>query len=438
MEARSAVDDAVLGREAWSVLDANWTGSATVPAPGLYPHQWNWDSTFVAIGLARWDTRRAGTELLSLLAGQWRTGMVPHIVFHPGHTEVYFPGPSIWRSQEHPAAPNGVLTSGLTQPPMQAMAAWWVWRHAADRDEAVALVRRLYPMLAAQHEYLATVRDLGGGGLAAIVHPWESGMDDSPVWDAPLEALAPVRYAYRRAELPDRHPDSHHDRYVWLAMRYRDSGYDGTYLRDDHPFAVEDPMFNGIWLASCQALAELAPLAGADPGPHREAAERIRSGLLERLWVNDLFHVRDLRSGRLSPVCTVGSFGPMLDPELPADRVAKMVGVLESPRFMGAAGYPVPSCEIRSPQFDRSRYWRGPSWVNTNWLLRRAAAVHGMTGLVRLLGTCTLRLVRQAGFRECFDPFDGSGRGSRDFSWSAALTLDLLADNVENWHPPHG
>lgn len=68
--------------------------------------------------------------------------------------------------------------------------------------------------------------------------------------------------------------------------------------------------------------------------------------------------------------------------------------------------------------------------MNTNWLLRQALAVHGLTEMVSLLGTATLRMVRQAGFRECFDPFDGSGRGGRDFSWSAALTLDLLTDNV--------
>ncbi|MFC3981705.1 MGH1-like glycoside hydrolase domain-containing protein [Streptosporangium jomthongense] len=423
MEGRTAVDDVALGREAWSVLDANRAGAVTVPAPGLYPHQWNWDSTFVAIGVSRCDTRRAGTELLSLLAGQWHTGMVPHIVFNRGLADAYFPGPSVWRSGEHPAAPNGVPTSGLTQPPLHALATWWMWRHARNREEARGLVRRLYPMLVAQHDYLATARDLGGGGLAAIVHPWESGMDDSPVWDGPLDAVTQASGAHGEEPFPDR--------YVWLAQRYRDSGYDPAYLRAEHPFAVEDPLFNGIWLASCQALAELAPLAGADPAPHREAAERIRAGLLERLWGGEAFHALDLRSGRLSPMCTVGAFGPMLDPGLPADRVAKLVGVLESARFMGAAGYPVPSCEIRATQFDRSRYWRGPSWVNTNWLLRRAAAVHGLDGLARLLGVCTLRLVRQAGFRECFDPFDGSGRGSRDFSWSAALTLDLLADNVE-------
>ncbi|MGV9597347.1 MGH1-like glycoside hydrolase domain-containing protein [Streptosporangium sandarakinum] len=435
MEARPALDNGALGREAWAVLGANRTGSCTVPAPGLYPHQWNWDAAFVVAGLARWDTRRAGTELLSLMEGRWRTGMVPHIVFHPSHAshhshaETYFPGPSFWRSRDRPEAPNRVSTSGLTQPPSQALALWWVWRHATDRDEAAALVRLVYPMLVAQHDHLAATRDLGGGGLAAIVHPWESGMDDSPVWDAPLDALPPLRPAYHGREWSGEAQTGHHDRYVWLAARYRDSGYDPAYLRD-HPFAVEDPMFNGIWLASCEALAELAPVAGADPAPHREAAERIRTALQDRLWLDGLFHARDLRAGRLSPVCAVGSFGPLLDPGLPSDLMATLVGVLESPRFMGAAGYPVPSCEIRSPQFDRSRYWRGPSWVITNWLLLRAADAHGRTELARLLAAGTLRLVRQAGFRECFDPFDGSGRGSRDFSASAALTLDLLADSV--------
>ncbi|MFI6812363.1 amylo-alpha-1,6-glucosidase [Nonomuraea sp. NPDC050328] len=424
MEGRPAVDDVALEREALSVLESNWTGTATVPAPGLYPHQWSWDSAFVAIGLARHRPERAKAELMSLLRGQWANGMLPHIVFHT--PEVYFPGPSVWRSQDQAEAPHAVLTSGLTAPPLHALAVWWLWRHTGDE----AFVRRVFPALAAQHRYLATARDLGGSGLAAIVHPWESGMDDSPAWDEPLAALPEIRYGYRNIDLEERHPDSAHDRYVWLALRYRNAGYGAGYLRDEHPFAVEDPMFNGIWLAASVALAELAPLAGADPAPHADQADRIRAALAERLW-DGCFHARDLRGDRLVPVCTVGSFGPLLDPHLPAERVGAMIEVLESARFMGATGYPVPSCEIRAGQFDRTRYWRGPSWVNTNWLLRHAAGVHGLQQLAQLLTTGTLRLVRQAGFRECFDPFDGSGRGCRDFSWSAALTLDLLADTVD-------
>jgi glycogen debranching enzyme len=423
MEARPAVDDAALGREALSVLESNWTGTATVPAPGLYPHQWSWDSAFVVIGLSRHRPERARAELLGLLRGQWATGMLPHIVFHT--PQAYFPGPSVWRSHDHEAAPR-VLTSGLTSPPLHGFALWWHYRHTGD----AAFVRRAFPAVAAQHAYLSRARDLGGAGLAAIVHPWESGMDDSPAWDDALAAVPEIRYGYRNGDLDERHPGSDHERYVALALSYRNAGYRPEHLRDEHPFAIEDPMFNGIWLASCQAMAELAPVAGADPVPHAEQAERIRRALLDRLW-DGCFYARDLRAGQLIRTCTVGSFGPLLDPGLPSEHVAAAVEVLESARFMGATGYPVPSCEIRAPQFDRTRYWRGPSWVNTNWLLRRAAGVHALDGLGRQLASGTLRLVRQAGFRECFDPFDGSGRGCRDFSWSAALTLDLLADTFE-------
>ncbi|RJL21452.1 MGH1-like glycoside hydrolase domain-containing protein [Bailinhaonella thermotolerans] len=421
MEARQGLDDAALGRDALAVLDANWTGRATMPAPGIYPHQWSWDSALVALGLARSSPARARRELLGLFRGQWASGMVPHIVFNPAYDRAYFPGPEVWRSHEHAGAPRGVATSALTQPPLHAFAVWWSWRHGrGDREDARRFVRRMWPLLAAQHAHLAATRDLGGAGLAAIVHPWESGMDDSPAWDAPLAAVP--------AGGRPHHARSPHERYVWLALGYRESGYADGYLRDEHPFAVEDPVFNAAWLASSAALADLAPVAGADPRPYAEAAERIRAALIDRLWsAPGFFAARDLRTGRKIPVLTVGGFCPLLDPGLPSAYVNTAVEVLQSPRFIGASGYPVPSCDTRTPEFDRSRYWRGPSWAGTNWLLWRAAVVHGQPVLADLLAASTLRLVRQSGFRECFDPFDGTGRGCRDFSCTAALTLDLLA-----------
>jgi glycogen debranching enzyme len=86
----------------------------------------------------------------------------------------------------------------------------------------------------------------------------------------------------------------------------------------------------------------------------------------------------------------------------------------------------VPTCDIQSAAFSRDGYWRGPTWVNTNWLIWSGATLQGLTVIADLLYGSTLRLIRQSGFREYFDPFDGTGRGSHDFSWSAALVLDLL------------
>src|SRR5262245_5133280 len=77
-----------------AVLDANWTGRSTIPAPGLYPHQWNWDTGFIAMGRATYDQTRAEAELLHLFEAQWRTGMLPHIKFNPEvPRDAYFPGP---------------------------------------------------------------------------------------------------------------------------------------------------------------------------------------------------------------------------------------------------------------------------------------------------------------------------------------------------------
>jgi hypothetical protein len=40
-------------RQAKAVLDFNWTGEYTMPGPRLYPHQWSWDSGFIALAYAR-------------------------------------------------------------------------------------------------------------------------------------------------------------------------------------------------------------------------------------------------------------------------------------------------------------------------------------------------------------------------------------------------
>lgn len=427
MGLRLTGDETAVWHAAARVLDANWTGAATVPSPGLYPHQWSWDSSFAGIGLAHHRPERAATELASLFRGQWATGLVPHIVFSssvPRHA--YFPGPEFWRSRGHPAAPHGVDTSGLTQPPLQALAALRLARAAADHRD---FLTRLYPCLVAQHAFLARDRDAGRGGLVSLCHPWESGLENSPVWDGPLAAVEPARAPYISRLARHTHGCAESDRYVSLVTAMRDAGYRPEYLRDDHPFAVEDPLFNAIFLASTHALAELAEYVGADPVPHHEAAGRIHAALLERLWDGEAggFRARDVRTGELIPVSTISGFAPLLDPDLPSATVRRLVETLLSARFAGAAGYPVPTCDVQSTSFDRAEYWRGPTWVNTNWLVWLGALTHDLTALADLLLGSTLRLVRQSGFREYFDPFDGTGRGSHDFSWSAALILDLLA-----------
>ncbi|MGW0880636.1 MGH1-like glycoside hydrolase domain-containing protein [Streptomyces sp. NPDC002671] len=420
------------------VLDANWTGASTVPSRSLYPHQWSWDSAFIAIGLRHLSPLRAQTELETLFGAQWADGRVPHIVFNPSvPLDAYFPSPDFWRSStagRAAGAPRTVQTSGIVQPPVHALAAWLVHRADPGLSRARGFLARMYPRLAAWHRYLLHRRDLGGGGLVSVVHPWEQGMDNSPCWDAPLARITPApARSFRRADLDhgaaeDRPTDLDYGRYVRLAADYRDLGYaDG-----EGEFAVEDPAFNALLIASEHALARIAGELGA-PGTARHArAERLTAALVERLWdpASGMFLCRDLRgSGHGAPIEERGVSGlvPLLLPDLPRETAAALVRTLCGPHFgLGDSTALVPSYDLLGEAFDPHRYWRGPAWFNTNWLLERGLRTHGEPARADALREAVLRTADTSGFAEYVDPYTGEACGATGFGWTAALALDLL------------
>ena len=63
-------------------LTKNDRGGYPVPTSKLYPHQWNWDSAFSALGISTYNKIRAWQELIILIRAQWKNGMIPHIIFH--------------------------------------------------------------------------------------------------------------------------------------------------------------------------------------------------------------------------------------------------------------------------------------------------------------------------------------------------------------------
>ena len=178
---------------ATATLDRNWRDGFTVPSARLYPFQWNWDAGFVALGLAYVRPERAIAEIRSLFRGQWSNGMLPHIVFHRPD-ENYFPGPEVWGTDAIAFRPPGVRTSGITQPPVFAFVIERISALPLGRTpEWRAFVREIFPALVAQHRHLYTHRDPHGEGLVYIQHNWEAGTDNSPAYDAALEAIDVTR-----------------------------------------------------------------------------------------------------------------------------------------------------------------------------------------------------------------------------------------------------
>ncbi|MEU4623600.1 trehalase family glycosidase [Actinoplanes sp. NPDC023801] len=419
-----------LDRAARRVLLTNWRGHATVPAARLYPHQWSWDSAFIAIGLRHLSPVRAQRELESLFGAQWQDGRVPHIVFDPHvPADAYFPGPSFWRSGQAPGAP-GVPTSGIVQPPAHALAAWAV--HTADpvASRARGFLPRIYPRLVAWHRYLTTRRDLTGSGLMSVVHPWESGMDNSPAWDVPLARITPVpvteftRRDLDHAAAGERPTDTDYGRYVRLARDYRDAGYADSL--GVHGFAVEDPLCNALLAAGEHALAAMAAELGLPPERHRSAAARIAGNMTTMLYdpAAGLFFPRDAHTGRVLRSYSAGGLMPLVVPDLPV--AAALVETALSDRFRLRDACPLPSYDLTAGDHDPGRYWRGPGWVNTSWLFWHGLRLHGERALAGDLRRRLLGRVRDAGFREYFDPLTGSGHGTDGFAWTAALVLDLL------------
>jgi hypothetical protein len=437
------VRDLDLRRRAIAVLDGNWERGHTVPSRRLYPHQWSWDSAFVAIGWAHASPGRGRRELESLLAAQWADGRVPQIVFNPRVArDAYFPGPDFWCSREAPGAPLPE-TSGIVQPPVHAVAALEVYRAAPTVGRS--FLHRVYPLLRAQHDYLMRERrsegridarcaDAPAGGLVAIVHPWESGQDNSPAWDAELlrvRAGADVAAGYRRHDLDhvdaaERPTGADYARYVAIAEAYRDHGY-----RDDDPaahrFVAVDPLFNALLAWSEEALAEIADLLGEPSAPHRARAAAVRDALLAHCYdpAAGHFFALDRHGTRIAEHCVGGLVPLVLD--LPTDVVEALTTGMTGPRFALNDRVPLPSYDLTGPAFDTTRYWRGPAWINTSWLVLRGLQRHGRHAEAATLRAALLNAVRREGFREYFDPHTGVGRGVPDFSWSAALTLDLLA-----------
>src|SRR5689334_11185926 len=178
-----------LWNAALEVLRKNDLGGWTKPAPRLYPHQWSWDSAFIAIGLVHVGADRALRELETLVAAQWSDGRLPHIVFNPTAGD-YFPGADWWASAStSAAAPREPATSGLIQPPVHAIALQHVLRMATRSEPILARIEALYPRMLEWHRYLARFRDPGETGILLIYHPWESGTDNSPRWDAALHRI---------------------------------------------------------------------------------------------------------------------------------------------------------------------------------------------------------------------------------------------------------
>ena len=381
--------------EAERVLRQNWHEGArgelrysyTEPSPGRYPWQWYWDSCFAAIVWRRFDRARARRELESLLAAQRPDGFVGHTIFW--RQPVTFP-----RLLFYNVPSRGALQTGSIQPPLLA----WAWRIAVG-DPAEE------PRIAAQLDWLTANRDLEGDGLLWIVQPDESGLDASPKFEAVWGWEANGRPGF-----------------PLLVRRNRKLGWDARRIRDRGGPVLCETLVNTLWSLSLQAHGR----------PSATAA------LVDRLWDErrGLF-VDEAEPGALRPqTVTWASLAPLALPDLPEAIGRRLVEehLLDPSQFLTPVAPPSVAANDRGYEPDGGhglirRYWRGPTWINSSWMVWLGLRRLGYEAEAARLAAGVIGAAAREGMREYYDPRSGKGLGARDFAWSTLASE--LADPDE-------
>jgi len=393
------VREQVLGI-AEGTLRANWIDGErdgvhygySRPSPRHYPWQWYWDSCFHAIVWRRFDRARAESELRSLLAGGADDGFIGHTIFW--HRRVDWQ-----RRWTYNVTSRMARNTSTIQPPLLA----WAWRIAVGDPAAE-------PRIAAHHRWLEENRDLDGNGLLWIVQPDESGLDSSSKFDAIWGLRAHARPLFPFLIARNR-------RFDWDARRVLDAG---------GPLLCE-VVTNVLWC--------LARIAAGEPS--------ITPVIVERLWDErrglflDLARGEVAREGQTDPaggdrrvrVSTWSALAPLALPDLPEEIARRLVEehLLDQRKYW--LPFPPTSVSVEEPSFEprkwrgalRRLYWRGPTWINSAWLIWIGLLRQGYEPEALEMTKRLADAVASERLREFYEPYSGEGLGAREFGWSSLI-----------------
>lgn len=353
-----------------------------MPNLEVYPFQWLWDSCFHAIVWAHLGyADHATRELRHLFRCQDSSGFVPHIDYEADPTR-------------HADFWGRTGSSSITQPPMYGHALAELHR----RD--VAVDRTLLECATAGLRFLLDRRSRDATtGLVTIVHPWESGADDSPRWD------------HWRSDAADL-SEWFHTKGRLLASVERSA--EGAPLANPS-FDPAPASFNALVAFNALELASITGDAGL-----RRAGDEITDRLVARwsastgTWIDG------------GPASDSSGSVRVLDALLPAlvchDHAADAVrAALDPGQFGGAAG--PAGVHREEPSFAPTRYWRGPAWPQLTYLLWVAAVRCSQRRQADALARALVLGARRSGFAEYWEPDTGAALGAHPQAWATLAAV---------------
>lgn len=363
----------VLGINTLRLVHAEQTSLGVVPSKLGYVGVWQWDAYFIAIGLRHGDVDLAVEQLRIALAHAGADGQLPDVVHDGGvlASSDHLVPADLQRLRELGSPSLAKAPVPLTKPPLTAVALAEVARSGGPG----VIDEFLDAALAAQRWWY---RDSAPAGRPAYLHPYSSGLDDSPVFDHDAIVISPDLTAYLIT--------SDQLLATWLDERGRPQEAAECRARAEETL---------IWLASTwDKTLGFFPSIGED-----------QTAIASE---------------------TIMSLMPLLVGGLPPELVQQMVSAIADPaRF--ATAFALPTVAVRDKDHCPTRMWRGPVWINTNWLVARGLRMQGFTAEADELELCTLAMVGEHGPHEYYRPDTGAKaeRAVTCFGWTAALTIDM-------------
>jgi hypothetical protein len=374
-ERRRAIIDAQSRR----ALEFNWVAEPgfTMPNRRKYRWQWLWDSCFHAIAWSALGDERCVTELESVFSLQLPTGFLPHMGYQTDPARSL----ALWHS---PAR------SDITQPPMYGHAL----KVLAGRGFRV---EHLYAAATSGLRYLFEHRRHPASGLIRVLHPWESGCDDSPRWDGwDPRGFSERRWNRRKRELV---------RAIVLE--------EGA-AASNPEFEIAAAGFSALVAFNARELADTID----DADLRRRAAEL--ADAIEVQWTEEKRTWRDVHV--LGPATHVaartldGLFATLVSEH--EDHVDAAFGeVFATDSFWRPCG---PSgVAADEPAYEPGRYWRGDAWPQEIYLMMVAAERAGRSEMARRLAERLVIGCVRSCFSERWNPQNGRALGPIPQGWAA-------------------
>jgi len=388
----------------------------------LYPAQWNWDSAFIALGYSYFNLNYAIKEITTLLDGQWKDGMVPHILFHNPNTN-YYPNYTAWNCG------NKIRSSGITQPPILATILKLILDKNKISNKQTKEIKKIVKKIIRFHEWFIKFRDPKKTGLVSILHPWESGYDNSPIWDEPMAKVTIEKnLKYKRADnkliKPDQRPlNIDYDRYVSIKNSLRKKKYNPKEIFKSSLFNVVDVGFNSLFLKANKDLIQISNKFNIET-PKISNYVKVTEKNILKLYdkKKGIFFSKDIRNNKKIYIPSITNYF-ILFADLDNDFINnKLIKNLKNHNKNDK--YFFSSIKPSHNSFEEKRYWRGPVWINCNWFIYQGLKNKDLK-FSNYVKKKTIKLLEKSKFYEYFSCKNGQPMGAKNFSWSASLYLDF-------------